>query len=208
MKLALSIGFSEQIMIGAKGKAGGICLLWSISQNVEIIEFDSRTIAVTVREEYCTWDLIGFYRTPVSSKAWENLNALIQSLHNPWMCFGDFNVVVEDSEKEGGTRGNTSAPNFLKELLFNLGAVDLGHSRNKFTWWNKRWGKGVIRERLDRAISCTSWRVAFPKASVIHLGSVNSDHSPLFINTNPADEFLQSPSALKQCGPETQVVVG
>ena len=133
MKLALSIGFSEQIMIGAKGKAGGICLLWSISQNVEIIEFDSWTIAVTVREEYCTWDLIGFYRTPVSSKAWENLNALIQSLHNPWMCFEDFNVVVEDSEKEGRTRGNTSAPNFLKELLFNLGAVDLGHSRNKFT---------------------------------------------------------------------------
>ena len=116
MKLALSIGFSEQIMIGAKGKAGGICLLWSISQNVEIIEFDSRTIAVTVREEYCTWDLIGFYGPPYQAKcrkAWENLNALIQSLHNPWMCFGDFNVVVEDSEKKGRARGNTSAPNFL-----------------------------------------------------------------------------------------------
>ena len=125
MKLALSIGFSKQIMIGAKGKAGGICLLWSISQNVEIIEFDSRTIAVTVREEYCTWDLIGFYGPPYQAKcrkAWENLNALIQSLHNPWMCFGELNVVLEDSEKKGRARGNTSAPNFLKELLFNLGA--------------------------------------------------------------------------------------
>ena len=59
-KLALSIGFSEHVLVSAQGKAGGICLLWSNSRDFEVIDFDSRTIAVTVREEFCSWSLIGF----------------------------------------------------------------------------------------------------------------------------------------------------
>uniref|UniRef100_A0A2N9G0U3 Reverse transcriptase domain-containing protein n=1 Tax=Fagus sylvatica TaxID=28930 RepID=A0A2N9G0U3_FAGSY len=101
----------------------------------------------------------------------------------------DFNYVVEESEKEGGNRGSTSTLNFLKELLFELEAIDLGFSGNLFRWWNKRWGRGAIRERLDREISNPSWRLAFPKASVFHLGAINSDHARLLVDTNPADDF-------------------
>ncbi len=62
-------------------------------------------------------------------------------------------IICEDSEKEGGTVGSSSVPNYLNELLFELGVVDLGFAGNKFTWSNKRWGKGSIRERLDRGIA-------------------------------------------------------
>jgi hypothetical protein len=95
---------------------------------------------------------------------------LLQAIYGPWMCFGDFNCVVEESEKEEGNKGCSSTPNYLKELLFELEAIDLGFSRNQFTWWNKRWGRGAIRERLDQAISNPSWRLAFPNAIVLHLG--------------------------------------
>ena len=145
-KLACSIGFSEHLIVGAKGKAGGIGLFWLNTVSAEIVEFDSRTIAITVQDEFCSWSLIGFYGPPYQAKrrkVWSNLHALLQSLNEPWMCFGDFNVVVEDSEKEGGIQGSTSAPNFLKELLFDLSAIDLGYSGNQFTWWNKRWGRGA-----------------------------------------------------------------
>ena len=104
-KLACSIGFSEHLIVSAKGKAGGIGLFWSNIVSTKIVEFDSRTIAITVRDEFCSWSLIGFYGPPYQAKrrkAWSNLHALLQSLNEPWMCFGDFNVVVEDSEKEGG----------------------------------------------------------------------------------------------------------
>ncbi len=77
---------------------------------------------------------------------------------------------MEESEKEEGNKGCSSTPNYLKELLFELEAIDLGFSRNQFTWWNKRWGRGAIRERLDQAISNPSWRLAFPNAIVLHLG--------------------------------------
>jgi hypothetical protein len=31
--------------------------------------------------------------------------------------------------------------------------------------------------------------MAFPKAVVLHLGTINSDHAPLLVNTNPSEEF-------------------
>ncbi len=97
--------------------------------------------------------------------------------------------MIDDSEKEGGTAGSSSTPSFLKELLFYLAAVDLGFVGNKFTWTNRRWGRHAIRERLDRGIANIDWRLAFPRASVYHLGTVNSDHCPLIINDNPVDSF-------------------
>lgn len=69
------------------------------------------------------------------------------------MCFDDFNAILGDSEKEGGRRGSSSAPNFLSEIMFELGAVDLGFSGNNFNWCNKRWGKDCIKQRLDRGIA-------------------------------------------------------
>jgi exonuclease III len=46
-KLACSIGFSEHLIVGAKGKAGGIGLFWSNTVSAKIVEFDSRTIVLT-----------------------------------------------------------------------------------------------------------------------------------------------------------------
>jgi hypothetical protein len=35
--------------------------------------------------------------------------------------------------------------------------------------------------------------MAFPKASVIHLGAVNSDHNPLLVDTNPNEKVIPRP---------------
>ena len=168
-KLANSIGFTKFVVVGARGLARGICMLWSASLDVSVLEFDSRTTVITVSDSICSWTLIGFYGPPYQAKrrkAWGILNALLQSINGPWMCFGDFNYVVAEAKKEGGIQGSASTPNFLKDLLFELKAFDLGYSRSKFTWWNKRWGREAIRERLDRAIVNPSWRLLFPKATV------------------------------------------
>ena len=195
-KLTLSIGFSEHLAIGAKRKAGGVCMMWSNSLDVKVLEFNLRTIAVKINDSLCSWALIGFYGPPYQAQqrnTWLNLHALLQSIDIPWVCVGDFNVVTEKCEKVGGHGCGTSAPNFLKDLLFDLGAVDLGFSGCKFTWWNKRWGKGSIQERLDRAIASFSWKESFPKAAVSHLGAVNSDHTPILMDSSPEEEFLPRP---------------
>ncbi|XP_023878160.1 uncharacterized protein LOC111990605 [Quercus suber] len=51
-----------------------------------------------------------------------------------WACIGAFNFIINDEEQFGGKKGGPSSTNYLKELLFELNAVDLGYSGNKFTW--------------------------------------------------------------------------
>ena len=59
----------------------------------------------------------------------------------------------------------------------------MGFTGNKFTWSNNRWGKHSIKERLDRGISSMEWRLKFPRASIFHLGAINSDHCPILLDT-------------------------
>ena len=67
-KLACSIGFSEHVIVGASRKAGGLCLMWSNTIAVKVLEFNSRTIAIMVQDEFCSWSLIGFYGLPYHAK--------------------------------------------------------------------------------------------------------------------------------------------
>lgn len=48
-----------------------------------------------------------------------------------------------------------------------------------YTWCNKRSGKANIRERLDRVIVSSEWRLMFDQAGVLHLSNELSDHSPI-----------------------------
>nr|POE70004.1 hypothetical protein CFP56_69628 [Quercus suber] len=49
------------------------------------------------------------------------------------MCFGDFNFVLNEDEALGGKKGSSST-NYLKEVMFEVGAIDLGYSDVKYTW--------------------------------------------------------------------------
>ena len=94
------------------------------------------------------------------------------------MCIGDFNFIINDDEQFGSKRGSSSTTNYLKELLFEFNAVDLGFSGNKFTWAKGRWGSATIKRRLDRGVTNISWRLAYLKATITHLGAIKFDHTP------------------------------
>lgn len=122
-------------------------------------------------------------------KVWTNLQGLLELIDGLWVFFGDFNVIIDDYEKIGGKRGGSSTLSFFKELLFSIGAMDLGFTENSYTWSNKRWGADYIKQHLERDIANISWRLAFPKAAIYHLGALNSDHAPFLIDTNPQHPF-------------------
>ena len=59
--------------------------------------------------------------------------------------------------------------------------------------FHSQWGSSAIKRRLDRGIASISWHLAFPKALVSHLGAINSDHTPILLDTNPDDSFAHRP---------------
>lgn len=174
-------------VVEAKGIAGGICMMWRSRITIQKVEFNKNLIAVKVMDALSTWLLVGFYGPPYPTKkqkAWENLMALLESCNCLWVCLGDFNFTLEDNEiSNKGSRGaGDSKNNFLKELVFEFGAIDLGYLGNAYTWARGKWGSAAIKRRLDRAI-----------ATVTHLGAIKSDHKPILLDTNPSQSFTNRP---------------
>ena len=122
--------------------------MWKNNVQIEVMEFNKYVITVKILDPSGDWYLVGFYGPPYASKkrkAWENLCALLETFQEPWICFGDFNIVMDSEEKDGGRAECSMSPNFLKDSLFELGAIDLGFSGSRFTWRKKRWGKKCIK---------------------------------------------------------------
>ena len=52
-----------------------------------------------------------------------------------------------------------------------------------FTWTNGQGGERLVLERLDRAMATVAWNTIYPKAAVLHLLRINSDHNPILLHT-------------------------
>ena len=191
-----SVNFDHLLVVEAKGSAGGLRMMWKFGWSVSQAEYNKNLIALSILDVVGDWLLVGFYGPPYFSKkkkAWENLSALLESHQGPWACLSDFNFVLNEEESFGGKKGSSSSNNYLKDLMFDFGAVDLGYNGNKFTWAKGKCGNASIKRRLDRGIANISWRLAFPDASISHLGAIRSDHAPILLDTNPQSFFAHRP---------------
>ena len=101
----------------------------------------------------------------------------------PWCCFGDFNELLEASDKRGGVPRAHSQMQMFREVLDHCGFVDLGHSRPDFTWHGRRRGE-LIWERLDRGVANYDWVSSFPAARFQHLHCYTSNHRPILLSLN------------------------
>jgi hypothetical protein len=115
------------------------------------------------------------------------------NFHGPWLCIGDFNMILSQSDKQGGLPYASSSSNAFHGWLDSCGMIDLGFSGNPYTWSNKRQGHHLIKERLDRGIANSLWVHLFPHYSVQHLPASSSDHNPIILNTVPTDLTLPRP---------------
>ena len=122
--------------------------------------------------------------------------ALLESHQGPWMCIGDFNFVLNKDEILGGRKGCSSTNNYLNELMFKFGAINLGYAGSKYTWAKDIWGKALIKRKLDRGnrgIANISWRLAYPRALITYLGAISSNHTRKLLKTNLQTSFAHCP---------------
>ena len=112
-----------------------------------------------------------------------SLSHLKSFVEGPWCCIGDFNAILHASEKQSVNAPYHNQLEDFRVALENCELTDLGFTRHKFTWTNRRPGSAHTQQRLDRAVANKDWIEKFLANSVSHLFSHASDHIPILLRT-------------------------
>lgn len=115
---------------------------------------------------------------------WNALSNLHPNPKGPWFLTGDFNELIDNSEKKGGQVRAEGTFGAFRSFLSENDLFDLKHSGNAFSWRGKR-GNHLVRCRLDRSLSNPEWTELFPSCRCQYLKFEGSDHRPLisFLDT-------------------------
>lgn len=81
---------------------------------------------------------------------WTLLQRLSGLFNLSWLCFGDFNKILNLNGKCSGKDRNLNMVTSFREVVQACNLVDLGCTSYTFTSSNSRFGPHLIEERLDR----------------------------------------------------------
>jgi ribonuclease HI len=181
------LGFPNMFTVECIGRSGGLGLLWRDEAKVEVQNFSQRHINAIIFEPLVdlSWKFTGFYGHPEAPRryeAWELLKFLARTAPSPWLVIGDFNEIVNGTEKWGGNTKPRWQMQAFQQTLEECNLTDLGFRGSKYTWSNCRDGVAFIKERLDRGVANMEWRAIFPDALVNVEAAVSSDHTPLALS--------------------------
>ena len=109
---------------------------------------------------------------------WNELTALRPQDGEPWFLTGDFNELIDNSEKSGGQVRAEGTFCAFRTFLSTNDLFDIKHYGNFLSWRGKR-NSQVVQCRLDRALSKSEWTYLFPSCRSQYLRYEGSDHRPI-----------------------------
>ena len=101
------LGYTQGLEVSSNGQSRGLALLWK-SETMVVVQGFSRwhiNAHITCNKTGTKWRMTGFYGHPVTSKreeTWSILESLDHANQLPWLCIGDYNEIVSQSEKFRG----------------------------------------------------------------------------------------------------------
>lgn len=110
--------------------------------------------------------------------------------HFSWLMRGDFNEILYESEKIGGSLRSLSQMSAFSEAINSCKLLELNCIGDQFTWCNRRQKDEIIFERFDRFLCNFEWQMTYPSTVVKHLKLFGSDHRLISINTIVGSEVF------------------
>lgn len=118
-------------------------------------------------------EIHGVYGNPDSTQRFHGWNLIWWLSHVsalPWLCLGDFNKILNQTEKVGGVPRAKSLIQDFENAIVDANLHDLGLSGSKYTCFMDRRDGVYVRERFDRAFGTNLWCYLFPTAMVSNMG--------------------------------------
>lgn len=167
-------------------RSGGVALLWSnfftiVSMSLNHID---TTFCIDGEGQWRFTGLNGHPEDTQKYKTGELLTSLRGESEIPWVCGGDFNLMLYSHEKKGGSGFNVGDATLFREAMDRYELHDLGYTSYNFMWSNNQSGESNIQERIDRFIASHAWKGMFSGSFVSHLTKRKSDHLPILLHVN------------------------
>lgn len=106
---------------------------------------------------------------------WQQLQSMSRGITEPWLIVGDFNVVLNATEKLKEDGLSSTVGTELEEFFLAANMQDLRGFGCDFTWTNSH-----VSCKLDRAIANTNWMQNLTSSATFHAAGI-SDHSPVLV---------------------------
>ncbi|KAK4393459.1 hypothetical protein Sango_1816700 [Sesamum angolense] len=118
------------LCVPSRGKSGGLALLWPKQVNVLLQSFSHHHIDVSIQllDSPFWWRFTGLYGEPDTGQreiTWKLLSRLHDQSRREWLCAGDFNEILDQSEKLGGPPRPMWQMRKFREALEQCELVDL-----------------------------------------------------------------------------------
>lgn len=119
---------------------------------------------------------------------WTDVTEFFSSIHLPWCLIGDFNELLQISDKRGGNRATHSRCQILSEFIFSCQARDVCSPSNVFSW-RKKHNDQYIYEKLDRCFVSPQWASKYQNSFLHYDTYTCSDHAPIILSTNQERQY-------------------
>ncbi|GMI85575.1 hypothetical protein HRI_002226800 [Hibiscus trionum] len=168
----------------AEGASGGLVSLWDESFFVaETTVVNRRFIAVTgtlvsVSKQCCFINLYAPNEPGDRRIIFEEISVLISNAQCPVVVGGDFNVVLDESERQGSAEWVDRGA-MLKDFIYQNALVDLPLLGDRFTWF--RGGASKAASRIDRILMSQDFVYWFPMVTQRALRKSLSDHKAIVV---------------------------
>lgn len=163
------------------GLSGGLALSWKKEIKLEVLFSSANVIDTKLQINDKTVFVSFIYGAPNQgdrAKFWEELSLLGDQRDSAWLLTGDFNDLLDNTEKVGGPPRWEGSFLAFRNFVSKNGLWDLQFSGNSLSWRGTRYSHH-IQSRLDRVMANIAWFEDFPSGRSEYLRFEDSDHRPL-----------------------------
>lgn len=161
------LGYDHVYTVDPIGTCGGLAVFWKKSVEIEVKFADKNVVDLFVQfgsHEFFVTCVYGNPNASLKNEVWERLTRISVHRSASWCILGDFNEIINNSEKIGGPRRCESTFQPFRTMLSDCGMNELSSSGNSFTWGGRRqtlW----IQCKLDRCFGNKAWLNSFPASN-------------------------------------------
>jgi hypothetical protein len=130
--------------VAASGSSGGLVLSWCPGVDLECFASDKNNISAWCYSDtppHSPWILSCVYGSPNKRDRrafWDTFASIGEGFEASWLCIGDFNSVLDQTEKIGGRPVYSSSHYPFRSFIDHFGIIDVGFVGNPFTWVNNK----------------------------------------------------------------------